>query len=232
MSIDIAIIVFYLLIINIIGLKFSRYRSIDDYFLGGRSVPWLIACFSIVATETSTLTFISIPGLSYIKGIGFIQVAFGYLAGRILVAALLIPKYFDGEYETVYQFIQKRFGIISRKLIAVIFHITRLLADSVRLFATAIPLTVLTGWDYWVSILVIGLATFLYTFYGGLRSVVIVDSIQLFLYIFCAFIGIYLISDHLSLPIVSIINKIPEPAISTMKNVWSSLLFPLSLANS
>lgn len=209
MNIDIVIIFAYLILINIIGFKFSKYGTMQDYFLGGRTVPWLVACFSIVATETSTLTFISIPGLAYIKGMGFIQVALGYLIGRILVALLLIPKFFEGDYETVYTFLQKRFGDLSRKVISVIFHVTRLLADSVRLFATAIPLVILTGWDYRTSIMVIGAATVLYTFYGGLRSVVIVDSVQLFLYLVCAFIGFYLISDILSLSTLSIVQRIP-----------------------
>jgi SSS family solute:Na+ symporter len=209
MSIDFGIIVFYLFVINVVGIRFSGSKNVKDYFLGSRSIPWLVACFSIVATETSTLTFISIPGLSYIQGMGFLQVAFGYLVGRILVALLLIPRYFEGNFETVYEFLQSRFSMSSRKLISVIFHMTRLLADSVRLFATAIPLSVITGWDYWISILVIGGATFLYTFYGGLRSVVVVDSIQLFLYLLCALLGMILISRHLSLPFLSVFSRIP-----------------------
>ncbi len=102
---------------------------------------------------------------------GFLQVTFGYLLGRVLVAAFLLPKYFQGEYETVYEFLQRRFGRASRKTVSVIFHVTRLFADSVRLFATAIPLTVMIGWDYRLSLAVIGTATFIYTFtaaYGPL----------------------------------------------------------------
>ena len=144
---------------------------------------WIIVSFSIVATETSSLTFLSVPGLAYVKGMGFLQIAFGYLVGRILVALLLLPGYFEGDMDTVYQFLQKRFSITSRKAVSVIFHITRLLADSVRLFATAIPLTFLMGWDYRISLLVIGVATFVYTFLGGIKSVIIVDTLQLFLYL-------------------------------------------------
>ena len=214
MTLDLSIILFYLVLINIIGLRFSGSKSVNDYFLGSRSIPWLIACFSIVATETSTLTFISIPGLAYISGLGFLQVTFGYLVGRILVAIFLIPKYFDGQFQTVYEFIQSKFGINSKKWISIIFHITRLLADSVRLFATAIPLSVITGWDYWLSILIIGCATFIYTYYGGLRSIVIVDSIQLFLYIVCAVLGMTLISQQLSIPFLSILNRIPQASLN------------------
>lgn len=216
MNLDISIIIGYLVIINIIGLKFSKSDSIQDYFLGGRTIPWIIACMSIVATETSTLTFISIPGVAYIKGMGFLQVGFGYLVGRIFVALLLIPRYFDGNYQTVYQFIQEKFGSSSRKVISVVFHITRLFGDSIRLFATAIPLTFLLGWDFRISILLIGFATFSYTFYGGLKSVVIVDSIQLILYIICAFVGIYLISELMNKPVFSILSMVPDNSIKVM----------------
>lgn len=216
MSLDILIIIAYLVIINIVGLKFSKSGSIQDYFLGGRTIPWIIACMSIVATETSTLTFISIPGVAYIQGMGFLQVALGYIVGRVLVALILIPRYFDGNFVTVYQFIQDKFGPTSRKLISVIFHITRLFGDSIRLFATAIPLTFLLGWDFRISILVIGIATFSYTFYGGLQSVVIVDSIQLVLYIFCAFVGMYIITEMMNQPISSILSLIPEKSLTVI----------------
>ena len=101
-------------------------------------------------------------------------------------------------------------GVSSKKNVSIIFHITRLLADGVRLFATAIPLSFITGWDYWLSILVIGCATLLYTFYGGLRSVVVVDSVQLVLYLVCAVIGILIISQKLDLPLLNVLSRIPE----------------------
>ncbi len=200
MALDISVIVIYIVIINVIGIAVSRVKSVDDYFLGGRNIAWPVACFSIVATETSTLTFISIPGLAYTKGLGFLQIALGYIIGRVAVAFLLLPGYFSGSMETVYQFLQNRFSLSSRRVVAVIFHITRLLADSVRLFATAIPLALLTGMDYRLAVLAIGAATFIYTYYGGIKSVVVVDTIQLFLYIVCALIGIYIAADLIGLP--------------------------------
>ena len=207
---DIAVMIIYLVVIILIGLKFSKADNIKDYFLGDRSIPWFVACFSIVATETSTLTFLSIPGLAYIKGVGFLQIAIGFLLGRILISVILLPRYFEGNLETVYEFLQNRFSPFSRKAIAVIFHVTRLLADSVRLFAAAIPLSVLTGIDYRLSVLLIGAATFIYTYYGGIKSVVVVDSIQLCLYLTCSIIGIYIISDIMNQPIISIFKMIPQ----------------------
>lgn len=209
MSIDIAIIFAYFIIINVIGIKYSGGSSVGDYFLGNRSVNWVLVCLSIVATETSSLSFLSIPGLAYIRGMDFLQIAFGYLLGRILVAAFLLPKYFQGRFETVYQFLQNRFGIRSRRAISVVFHITRLLADSVRLFATAIPLTLMIGWDYRLSLLLIGAATFIYTFYGGIRSVIVVDALQLFMYIISVFLGMWFILDAMGISASALLSGLP-----------------------
>ncbi len=210
MSLDIAVIAGYMVAINIIGIACSRVTSVNDYFLGNRSIPWPVACFSIVATETSSLTFISIPGLAYVSGTGFMQVALGYIFGRILVAAIMLPRYFAGGMETAYQFLQNRFGTATRRFIAVIFHVTRLLADGIRLFATAIPLSLLMGFDsYWPSILIVGMTTFVYTLYGGIRSVAITDTIQLGLYLVSAVAGLVIISHILGLSPLEVYNNIP-----------------------
>ncbi len=227
MNIDITIIFIYIVFINFIGLKFSKVNNVNDYFLGNRKIPWILACFSIVATETSTLTFLSIPGLAYIKGMGFLQIALGYIIGRFLVAYILLPQYFKGRLETVYHILENYFGASSRKIVSVIFHITRLLADSVRLFITSIPLTVLMGWDYRISILVIGIATFVYTYFGGIKSVVITDSIQFFLYLLCAFIGIYIISDVMGQDVFTLFERIPGDKLAIfslgIENSWTDI---------
>jgi solute:Na+ symporter, SSS family len=215
MTLDIAVIVIYMVIINVIGIACARVTSVNDYFLGNRTLPWPVACFSIVATETSSLTFISIPGLAYISNMGFMQIALGYVLGRILVAFILLPRYFAGNLETAYQFLQNRFGLTTRRVIAVIFHVTRLLADGIRLFATAIPLSLLMGFDsYWPSILIVGMTTFLYTLYGGIRSVAITDSIQLGVYLVSAVVGICIISYILNMPMIDVYHKIPDASLA------------------
>jgi SSS family transporter len=138
---------------------------------------------SVVATETSTLTFLSIPGVAYLGGLGFLQLTFGYLIGRIAVAAALLPAYYRGELATAYQLLESRFGLGTRRFTSAIFMVTRLLADSVRLFATAIPLALVTGWPYPVSIAVIGVLTVVYTYLGGIKAVIWVDAVQMGLYL-------------------------------------------------
>ncbi len=154
-----------------------------DYFLGNRNLPWWAVMLSVVATETSTLTFLSIPGVAYLGTLAFLQLALGYLAGRAVVAMLLLPAYYRGRLSTAYELLGERFGENARRCASGVFMATRLLADSVRLFVTAIPLAMITGWPYWLSIAVIGLATLVYTYFGGIRAVVWVDALQMTLYV-------------------------------------------------
>lgn len=227
MIIDYIVLIVYMVVIVSIGLKYSGTSGVKDYFLGNRSVPWLMVCFSIVATETSTLTFLSIPGVAYIKGFSFIQMTYGYLIGRIIVSIVLLPKYFKGNYETAYHFLQNRFGSFTRVLMSVIFHITRLLADSIRLFSTAIPLAYLLNCDYWVAILIVALVTFIYTFYGGIKSVIIVDTIQLVIYLVCAIAGIFVIFKFMDKSFYEIYVMIPKEKINLFSLIpgksWTSV---------
>jgi solute:Na+ symporter, SSS family len=138
---------------------------------------------SVVATETSTLTFLSIPGVAYTGSLVFLQLTLGYLLGRILVSVVLLPAYYAGSLTTAYALLERRFGLAVRRFTSAIFMVTRLLADSVRLFATAIPLALITGWPYPASIAVIGVLTLIYTYAGGIKAVVWVDAVQMGLYL-------------------------------------------------
>ena len=193
---DYGILFFYLIGVTILGSWFGKYqKDTRDYFLGDRNLPWGAVCFSVVATETSTLTFISIPGIAYLTNLNFLQLTFGYLIGRIIVSFVFLPAYYRGELSTAYEFLGNRFGLRMRNFSSVIFQITRLLADGVRLFATAIPLSIITGWSYPVSIAVIGILTIIYTYLGGIRAVVWIDVIQMVVYLGGAIIaGIFLLN--------------------------------------
>ncbi len=183
-TLDFAVLVLYLLGVTAWGAWLGRgQQGGRDYFLGRRSLPWGAVMLAVVATETSTLTFLSIPGVAYLGGLGFLQLTFGYLAGRTTVALALLPAYFRGDLATAYQLLETRFGRGTRRFTSAIFMITRLLADSVRLFATAIPLALITGWPYPASIAVIGLLTVVYTYFGGIKAVIWVDALQMGLYL-------------------------------------------------
>lgn len=196
--IDYLIIAFYLAGVTVAGVWLAgRQKNSLDYFLGGKEMAWWSVGFSIVASETSTLTFISIPGLAYRSNLNFLQVAFGYFLGRLLVSLIFIPAYYRGNLETAYDFLGKRFGLSLRKFTSSVFIVTRVLASGVRLFATAIPVHIITGMDYPACILLIGAFTLCYTYLGGLKAVVSMDVVQMFIYLGGAAAAMGLILHHL-----------------------------------
>ncbi len=184
-TLDLLVILLYLLLCVVIGLKAGgRPSDSTSYFKTDGKVPWWAVSFSVVATETSMLTVISIPAVAYLGSLVFLQIVFGYVLGRIVIAWLILPYYFKGEQKTAYSFFGERFGPGFQRLISLVFLLTRLLADGVRLFAAAIPIKVITGLDYPVSISIIAALTLAYTYYGGLKSVIWIDVLQLCVYTF------------------------------------------------
>ena len=138
---------------------------------------------SIVATETSVLTFVSIPGLAYRSDWFFLQLAMGYIFGRILVAYYLIPLYFEKDIVSIYELIGRRFGTLVQKCASGTFLITRVLADGIRFLATAVIVQAITGWPIWIAVLIIGFVTLIYTLWGGIRAILWIDSIQFLIYL-------------------------------------------------
>jgi SSS family solute:Na+ symporter len=194
-ALDLAIIFGYLIGIVLFGTWFARkQKTTSDYFLGDRSVPWWAVAFSIVATETSTITFISVPGIAFARGgnFQFLQLVFGYLLGRVVIAVLFIPSYFRGELLTVYQLLDRRFGGKIKMLAASLFVVMRNIADGIRLLLTAIVLAaVYTSFQpaanaetiTVVSVILIGVAMIVFTYFGGMEAVIWVEVVQLGIYI-------------------------------------------------
>ncbi len=196
-TVDYVIIVLFLIVAAVLGIvSGGKQKSAKDYFLGSTSVPWWAVCFSIVAAETSTLTFISIPGLAYLTNLNFLQVTFGYLIGRVIVAVFFLPSYFKGDLNTAYAFLEGRFGLKTRRFSSIIFLFTRTAADGVRLFATAIPLKLMLDINYPLAIVIIALVTLIYTYTGGVKGVIWVDVLLMFIYLGGAIIALYFIVYH------------------------------------
>ncbi|MEE9166937.1 MAG: sodium:solute symporter [Candidatus Neomarinimicrobiota bacterium] len=187
---DFIVLFAYLTVVTGIALWAGRKQtSAQSFFLADRNLPWWMIMLSVVATETSVLTFLSVPGIAYQSDLGFLQLAIGYILGRWVVARLLLPHYFEQGIESTYEFILNRWGPGVQRLTSLVFLITRILADGVRLFMTAIPLALITGWSYPFSILVIGIFTLIYTLVGGIRSVIWADSIQFGIYLVGALVA-------------------------------------------
>lgn len=215
--IDLTILVAYLIGTVIFGAWFSRsQKNVKDYFVSGQQVPWWAVMGSIVATETSTVTFISVPGYAYLRDFTFMQLVIGYMIGRIVVTVLFVPLLFKGELLTVYQLLGDRFGTGVRRLASVLFLTTRSLADGFRLFATGLVLAALLlakpGADElarsWfptlnptytiliLSVLVMGIATIIYTYLGGMTAVIWTDVIQLVIYLVGAVVAAWILIDR------------------------------------
>ena len=181
---DYGVIAVYLLAITAFGSWFARFqRTTRDYFLTGRSVPWWAICFTIVATETSTLSFIGVPAGAYAGNMTFLQLAMGYIVGRVLVSVLFIPAYFRGELYTSYELLHRRFGPEVKNVAAGIFLVTRTLADGIRLFATALVLSVVTQVPVTWTVIALGAAMIVYTVRGGVSAVIWTDVVQMFVYV-------------------------------------------------
>jgi solute:Na+ symporter, SSS family len=197
-TLDYVILAAYLIAVALFGiLRRGKQQTAQEYFLGHDNIPWWAVCFSIVSAETSTLTFISIPGLAYVANLNFLQVTFGYLLGRIAIGYLFLPAYFKGELSTAYAFLENRFGGKTRSLASVVFLLTRVAAEGVRLFAAAIPLKFVLGVNYPTAIVLLAVVALLYTYAGGARGVIWVDAIQMIVYLTGAIVAaIVLVSSH------------------------------------
>jgi SSS family solute:Na+ symporter len=181
---DYLVIALYLVAITAFGSWFAKFqKTTRDYFLADRSSPWWAICFTIVATETSTLSFIGVPAQAYGGAMFFLQLAFGYIVGRVLVSLLFIPAYFRGELVTSYELLQRRFGAPVKTAASAIFLLTRSFADGVRLFATALVIAVVTGVPVTWTVVILGTAMVIYTVRGGASAVIWTDVVQMFVYI-------------------------------------------------
>ena len=193
-KLDFAIIAVYLAGITLFGLRFrKRQRSLRDYFLADRSIPWWAIALSIVAAETSTLTIISTPGLAYDTNLTFLQVVLGYLVGRIIISFVLLPHYFRGELYTAYELIERRFGRRLRSFTAGLFLLTRAAAEGVRVYAVSIVVGIALGTGEVTSIAIITALTLIYTFEGGLAAVIWTDVVQTIIYVGGTIVGAFTI---------------------------------------
>ncbi len=192
--IDAVVVGIYVALVVAIGLAVSRgQRGATDYMLGGRALPWGAILLSIVATETSTVTFLSVPGFAWARDLTFLQLAAGYVLGRLVVVWLLLPRYFERELFTAYDLLYHRFGAGVRTVASALFLAMRTLADGLRLFLTAIVVEEVFGIGLELAILVTGCATILYTFFGGIRAVIWTDVIQFGVYMLGAVVAFLLL---------------------------------------
>ncbi len=181
---DVVLIALYLVCITLFGLRFRKsQKSLRDYFLADRNIPWWAISLSIVAAETSTLTIIGTPALAYRGNFGFLQLVVGYLLGRVIICILFIPQYFRGEMFTAYQLIDRRFGAVLHRVTAGVFLLLRAAAEGVRVWAVSIVVLTAFQMSDVLAVTVIMVLTLIYTFEGGLAAVIWTDVVQMVIYV-------------------------------------------------
>ncbi|MEM9595436.1 MAG: sodium:solute symporter [Acidobacteriota bacterium] len=195
---DLAVLLAYLAGVVGLGLWVGRRsRDFADYVVGGRDRPWWLILVSIVATETSTVTFLSIPGFAFGRDITWLQIALGFVVGRFVVAYVLLPQYFEGSLFTAYEVLDRRFGAAAKRAASALFIVTRSLADGLRLFLSAIVLQEMTGLAFPLAVASIGAVTIVYTFLGGMRAVLWTDLVQFVVYMAGAAVAFVVLLDLL-----------------------------------
>lgn len=197
--VDLAVLCISLVAAIAVGFWSGR-KSVDaeSYLLGGRDLPWWAILGSIVATETSTATVLSVPGVGFGEtGMKFLQIAFGYIVGRMVVVKVLLPLYFEGKLFTAYEVLDQRFGNATRKSASLLFLVTRNLGDGLRLFLAGVVLHALLGWSFATCVIVMGMITIVYTWFGGLRSVVWNDCIQFVIYMVGGVASVFIITHNI-----------------------------------
>jgi solute:Na+ symporter, SSS family len=214
-ALDLFILFAYLIGTVLFGAWFSRRerRDVKDYFVSGQSVPWWAIMASVVSTETSSLTFVSVPGFAFTGNFTFLQLVIGYLFGRLAVTLIFVPLYFRGELMTVYQLLGQRFGSGVRRAASSLFLLTRSIADGFRLYLTGLVLAAvvlaLPGAEAtaraWFpaldptltiiifSVLVMGIATIIFSYFGGIDAVIWTDVTQLGIYLLGAFVAAFIL---------------------------------------
>src|SRR5436190_2401193 len=184
---DLAVVFAYILAMTVMGAWFTRkQKDLKTYFVGGRNVGWFLVLVSIVATETSAVTFLSVPGFAYAPAVPeknlpegdftFLQLSFGYIIGRCLVSWLLLPLYMKGELFSAYQVLNQKFGPAVQRVASALFLMTRTVADGLRLYLTALVMQYV-GIGIPGAVLLVGLVTIVYTYLGGMKAVLWTDLV-------------------------------------------------------
>ncbi|EMY63257.1 sodium:solute symporter family transporter [Leptospira terpstrae] len=215
---DLLVLIFYFLIVFYFGFHFAKNnQKEEDFYLAKKEIHWIFLLLSLVATETSSLTFLSIPSLSFKGDYRFLEIALGYVIGRTIVAFYLLPSYFSGNTISVYEYVGNRFGKSPQKTISLVFTISRLLGDGIRLYVSSLPIAFLLermGFNLssdilgMIALTTLSIVTIIYSVVGGFRAIVFTDVLQWFIYIFGGFFALGLLIYQLNIPMATAVSEL------------------------
>ncbi|MTH16821.1 sodium:solute symporter [Flavobacterium sp. LC2016-01] len=193
----IVLIVTLLFIVGYGSWKTKGSKNVEDFILGNNETPWYTVGLSVMATQASAITFLSTPGQAYHDGMGFVQFYFGLPIAMIVICITFIPLYHKNKVFTAYEFLEKRFDVKTRSLAAVLFLVQRGLGTGLTIYAPAIILSAILGWNLTIMNIIIGVLVIIYTFSGGTKAVNVTQKQQMFVIISGMFITFFLILHYL-----------------------------------
>ncbi|MDO5509832.1 MAG: sodium:solute symporter [Weeksellaceae bacterium] len=222
------------LFIIIYGIWKTRKTRTATSFISGNTSPWWMVGLSIMATQASAITFLSTPGQAFHEGLGFVQFYFGLPLAMIILSIFVLPKFFGMKVFTAYEYLEQRFGLPTRILTAILFLIQRGLAAGITIFAPAIILSSILGWDLRITNIVIGLLVIVYTVFGGTQAVSQTQKQQMLVILIGMFIAIAMIFYHMPIPFTDSLELAGSmgklESVSTKfdlgdrYNIWSAML--------
>lgn len=193
----IVLIVTLLFIVGYGSWKTRGSKTVEDFILGNNETPWYTVGLSVMATQASAITFLSTPGQAYHDGMGFVQFYFGLPIAMIVICLTFIPLYHKNKVFTAYEFLEKRFDLKTRSLAAILFLVQRGLGTGLTIYAPAIILSALLGWNLTLMNIIIGVLVIIYTFSGGTKAVNVTQKQQMFVIMSGMFITFFLILHYL-----------------------------------
>lgn len=216
----ISILVVYFLILISISIYTSKGADTDSFFIANKSVPWWLVAFGMIGTSLSGVTFISVPGMVGKNYFSYFQTVLGFTLGYYFIATVLMPLYYRLNLISIYEYLQTRFGFWSYKTGSAFFLLSRTLGSAVRLFVAVQVLQIAIydplGVPFWVSVILTIALIWVYTFKGGVKTIVITDTLQTVFLVTAVAMTIYLISSQLGLDFKGMVHTVDESPLSKM----------------
>jgi SSS family solute:Na+ symporter len=195
---DYAVVLGLLALLFAVGIYAGRKEeSTNDFFLGGRKVPWWAACLSFVATEISALTIISVPAIAYMENWEYAQFFIGSFLARVFIAFLFIPAFYRYNCTSIYEFLNYRFGPETQIAGSILFFITRLLASGVRLMVACLAVSIFIGWSIIPTIILFSVICILYIAWGGIKAIVWTNVVQALTFTVAGVVAIAFLLTHI-----------------------------------
>ncbi|HBW87197.1 MAG TPA: sodium:solute symporter [Crocinitomicaceae bacterium] len=210
----ITVLIAYFGILILISFLTSRNASSDTFFTGDRQSPWYLVAFGMIGASLSGVTFISVPGKVVNDGMAYFQVVMGYVLGYIVIAQLLMPIYYRLNVTSIYEFLEKRLGLASYKTGAAFFILSRTLGSAIRLYLATVVLQLFLfddlGVPYWLTACITILLIWVYTFKGGIKTIVYTDTFQTFFLISAVVICTVIVANALNVDLLGLWDSISE----------------------